>query len=108
MADVIRQGRGERRGRSPRADRGIPLPSRTRPRARTRPRRCARPRWPPCRPEFHLRADRFYNAPDTEFDLTEQGGLMWGDQALGKLVKGRRPDENPLPKPSSMTRPGRR
>jgi ATP-dependent RNA helicase SUPV3L1/SUV3 len=40
------------------------------------------------RPEFHLRADRFYNAPDTEFDLTEQGGLMWGDQALGKLVKG--------------------
>jgi ATP-dependent RNA helicase SUPV3L1/SUV3 len=40
------------------------------------------------RPEFHLRADRFYNAPDTEFDLTEQGGLMWGDQAIGKLVKG--------------------
>ncbi len=40
------------------------------------------------RPEFHLRADRMYNAPDTEFDLTEQGGLMWGDQALGKLVKG--------------------
>ena len=40
------------------------------------------------RPEFHLRADRFYNAPDTEFDVTEQGGLMWGDQAIGKLVKG--------------------
>ena len=40
------------------------------------------------RPEFHLRADRFYNAPDTEFDLTEQGGLMWGDQAIGKLVRG--------------------
>jgi len=40
------------------------------------------------RPEFHLRADRFYNAPDTEFDLTEQGGLMWGDQAVGKLVAG--------------------
>ena len=30
------------------------------------------------RPEFHLRADRFYNAPDTELDFTEQGGLMWG------------------------------
>ena len=40
------------------------------------------------RPEFHLRADRFYNAPDTELDFTEQGGLMWGDAAIGKLVKG--------------------
>jgi ATP-dependent RNA helicase SUPV3L1/SUV3 len=40
------------------------------------------------RPEFHLRADRFYNAPDTEFDFTEQGGLMWGAHAVGKLVKG--------------------
>ncbi|MBV7378333.1 helicase-related protein [Maritimibacter dapengensis] len=39
-------------------------------------------------PEFHLRADRFYNAPDTELDFTEQGGLMWGDSAVGKLVKG--------------------
>jgi ATP-dependent RNA helicase SUPV3L1/SUV3 len=39
-------------------------------------------------PEFHLRADRFYNAPDTEIDYTEQGGLMWGDRAVGKLVKG--------------------
>ena len=37
-------------------------------------------------PHFHLRADRFYNAPDTEIDFTEQGGLMWGDQAVGKLV----------------------
>jgi len=42
-------------------------------------------------PELHLRADRFYNAPDTEFDFTEQGGLMWGDQAIGKLVKGSEP-----------------
>ncbi len=40
------------------------------------------------KPEFHLRADRFYNAPDTEMDLTEQGGLMWGSSAVGKLVKG--------------------
>ncbi|MES2846946.1 MAG: helicase-related protein [Pseudomonadota bacterium] len=40
------------------------------------------------RPEFHLRADRFYNAPDTELDFTEQGGLMWGTTAIGKLVKG--------------------
>ncbi|MEM7490517.1 MAG: disulfide oxidoreductase, partial [Pseudomonadota bacterium] len=43
------------------------------------------------RPEFHLRADRFYNAPDTEMDFTEQGGLMWGDQAVGKMVKGAEP-----------------
>ncbi len=39
-------------------------------------------------PEFHLRADRFYNAPDTEIDFTEQGGLMWGNQAVGKLIRG--------------------
>ncbi len=39
-------------------------------------------------PEFSLRADRFYNAPDTELDFTEQGGLMWGEHAVGKLVKG--------------------
>ena len=39
-------------------------------------------------PEFHLRADRFYNAPDTEIDFTEQGGLMWGENAIGKLVSG--------------------
>jgi len=39
-------------------------------------------------PHFHLRADRFYNAPDTEIDYTEQGGLMWGSSAVGKLVQG--------------------
>ncbi len=39
-------------------------------------------------PQFHLLADRFYNAPDPEIDFTEQGGLMWGNQAVGKLVKG--------------------
>jgi len=42
-------------------------------------------------PHFHLRADRFYNAPDTEIDFTEQGGLMWGEQAVGKLVAGSDP-----------------
>ncbi|NIZ11170.1 helicase-related protein [Pseudooceanicola sp. HF7] len=42
-------------------------------------------------PHFNLRADRFYNAPDTEIDFTEQGGLMWGDQAVGKLVAGAEP-----------------
>ncbi|MEM6306406.1 MAG: helicase-related protein [Pseudomonadota bacterium] len=39
-------------------------------------------------PEFHLRSERFYNAPDTEIDFTEQGGLMWGSSAVGKLVAG--------------------
>ena len=42
-------------------------------------------------PHFHLRADRFYNAPDTEIDFTEQGGLMWGEHAVGKLVAGAEP-----------------
>jgi ATP-dependent RNA helicase SUPV3L1/SUV3 len=42
-------------------------------------------------PHFHLRADRFYNAPDTEIDFTEQGGLMWGADAVGKLVAGSEP-----------------
>jgi len=43
------------------------------------------------KPEFHLRADRFYNAPDTEIDFTDQGGLMWGEHAVGKLVAGPEP-----------------
>jgi ATP-dependent RNA helicase SUPV3L1/SUV3 len=42
-------------------------------------------------PHFALRADRFYNAPDTELDFTEQGGLMWGEHAVGKLVAGPEP-----------------
>ena len=42
-------------------------------------------------PQFHLLADRFYNAPDPEIDFTEQGGLMWGDAAVGKLVAGADP-----------------
>ncbi|MCA0928673.1 helicase-related protein [Ruegeria profundi] len=42
-------------------------------------------------PQFHLRADRFYNAPDTEIDFTDQGGLMWGEYAIGKLVAGSEP-----------------
>ncbi|MFQ6550044.1 helicase-related protein [Aestuariibius sp. 2305UL40-4] len=39
-------------------------------------------------PQMHLRADRFYNAPDTEIDFTEQGGLMWGEMAVGRLAPG--------------------
>ena len=43
------------------------------------------------KPEFSLRADRFYNASDAEIDFTEQGGLMWGEHAVGKLVAGSDP-----------------
>ncbi len=39
-------------------------------------------------PVFNIRSDKMYNAPDTEFDFTEQGGLMWGESAVGKLVAG--------------------
>ncbi|MEL6600106.1 MAG: helicase-related protein [Pseudomonadota bacterium] len=39
-------------------------------------------------PQYHLKADKLYNGSDKEFDFTEQGGLMWGDVAVGKLVKG--------------------
>ena len=39
-------------------------------------------------PHFNLMADRFYNAPDTEIDFTDQGGLMWGENALGKFLAG--------------------
>ena len=42
-------------------------------------------------PHFHLKADQFYNAPDTMLDFTEQGGLMWGNEAVGKLVAGSDP-----------------
>ncbi len=51
----------------------------------------ARAAYEALKPEFSLRADRFYNAPDTEMDFTEQGGLMWGTTAVGKLVKGTEP-----------------
>jgi ATP-dependent RNA helicase SUPV3L1/SUV3 len=40
------------------------------------------------RPEFHLRADRLYNAPDTAFEMTEEGGLLWGEHVVGRLVQG--------------------
>ncbi|MEM8872069.1 MAG: helicase-related protein, partial [Pseudomonadota bacterium] len=39
-------------------------------------------------PAYNLRSDKFYNAPDTEIDLTEQGGLMWGEYAVGRLSAG--------------------
>ena len=35
--------------------------------------------------------DRRTSVPDTEIDFTEQGGLMWGKSAVGKLVAGSDP-----------------
>ena len=40
-------------------------------------------------PHFNLRADRFYNASDTEISLTEQGGFIWNGHAVGRLVAGK-------------------
>ena len=59
-------------------------------------------------PQFSLRADRFYNAPDTALDFTEQGGLMWGEQAVGKLVAGDDPLKPRVEPPSSTKRPAKR
>ncbi|MEM7507063.1 MAG: helicase-related protein [Pseudomonadota bacterium] len=41
--------------------------------------------------EFTRRADKLYLSPDSEIDVTEQGGLMWGTDAIGKLSKGDTP-----------------
>ncbi len=41
--------------------------------------------------EFARRADKLYASPDTEIDVTEQGGLMWGTDAVGRLEKGESP-----------------
>ncbi|MEM9762544.1 MAG: helicase-related protein, partial [Pseudomonadota bacterium] len=38
--------------------------------------------------EFARRADKLYLSPDGEIALTEQGGLMWGTDAIGRVVKG--------------------
>ncbi|MEM6623424.1 MAG: helicase-related protein [Pseudomonadota bacterium] len=43
--------------------------------------------------EFGRRADKLYLSPDTEIDITEQGGLMWGQDAVGRIVKGDKPLE---------------
>lgn len=43
--------------------------------------------------EFAKRADKLYLSPDTEIDVTEQGGLMWGTDAVGKVIKGDHPLE---------------
>lgn len=36
--------------------------------------------------ELSQRALQLYNAPDKEIGLTDQGGIMWGENAIGKLV----------------------
>ena len=39
--------------------------------------------------ELSMRARRFYNAPDNEIGLTDQGGFMWGEYAVGRLAAGK-------------------
>ncbi|HUF86686.1 MAG TPA: helicase-related protein [Thermohalobaculum sp.] len=41
--------------------------------------------------ELARRADRLYATPDPEIELTDQGGLMWGTDAVGRLEKGDAP-----------------
>ena len=41
--------------------------------------------------EFARRSDKLYISPDTELEVTEQGGLMWGTDAIGRLEKGDSP-----------------
>jgi ATP-dependent RNA helicase SUPV3L1/SUV3 len=41
--------------------------------------------------EFGRRADKLYVSPDTEIEVTEQAGLMWGADAIGRLEKGDSP-----------------
>ncbi|MFK7944173.1 MAG: helicase-related protein [Paracoccaceae bacterium] len=43
--------------------------------------------------EFARRADKLYLSPDTEIDVTEQGGLMWGTDAVGRVTRGDKPLE---------------
>ncbi|WP_285672694.1 helicase-related protein [Paralimibaculum aggregatum] len=38
--------------------------------------------------ELARRADRLYLAPDTAISLTEQGGFVWDENVVGKLVRG--------------------
>ena len=39
-------------------------------------------------PHFYLKAERFYNSPDSEMSFTDQGYLLWGESVIGQLVKG--------------------
>ena len=39
-------------------------------------------------PHITLRAEKLYNAPDLELDITTQGKITWGDMIVGKLVRG--------------------
>src|SRR5690625_2249533 len=41
--------------------------------------------------ELSRRADKLYLSPDSEIDVTDQGGLMWGAGASGRLVPGEDP-----------------
>ena len=42
----------------------------------------------PLQGELARRADRLYNTADTELEITDQGGLLWGKELIGALEKG--------------------
>ena len=46
--------------------------------------------------EIARRVEKFYSSSDAEIDLTEQGGLMWGDVAVGRLQKNGGPAADQL------------
>ena len=39
-------------------------------------------------PEYLIRARQLSNAPDNELGLSEQGGILWGESAIGQLIVG--------------------
>ena len=43
------------------------------------------------RAELVRRADRLYAAPDGQIELSDQGGLLWGAEAVGRLERGDHP-----------------
>ncbi len=46
--------------------------------------------------ELARRVDKFYRAADAEIDVTHQGGLMWGDAAVGRLESRYEEGADPL------------
>ena len=39
-------------------------------------------------PHITLRAEKLYNAPDSDLHITNQGKITWGAMVIGKLVRG--------------------
>ncbi|MCI4664278.1 MAG: disulfide oxidoreductase [Neomegalonema sp.] len=46
--------------------------------------------------ELTRRVESFYKAPDAEIDVTQQGGMMWGSAAVGKVETRAGETDDPL------------